>query len=63
MKPELGFQMLPILFKYMECGKLDAILGEIRNNPTSSFILFGLEIKENLIYCQHSLTVHHPQPL
>ena len=62
MESELSFQVLPILFEYMECGKLDAVLGEIRNGPTSSLILSGLEIKENPIYCQFSLTVHYPQP-
>lgn len=49
--------MLFILPKYVECGKLYAILGEIRNNLTSTFILSGLETKENSINCQLPLTI------
>ncbi len=49
--------MLFILLEYVECGKLDAILGEIRNNLTSTFILSGLETKENSVNCQLPLTI------
>jgi len=44
-EPELGLQVFPILFKDMECGKLNAILGEVSDNPASSSVLFGLETK------------------
>ena len=57
MEPELGSQMLSILLEYVECGKLDAILGEIRNSLTSTFSLSGLETKENPVNCQLSLTI------
>ena len=43
MESELGLQVLPILFKDMECGKLNAILGEVSDSPASSLLLFGLE--------------------
>jgi hypothetical protein len=57
MEPKLGPQMLPILFEYVERGKLDAILREIGNNLTPTFILSGQETKENLINCQLPLTI------
>lgn len=57
MEPELGSQMLLVLLEYVECGQLDAILGEIRNNLTSTFILSGLETKENPVNCQLPLTI------
>jgi hypothetical protein len=57
MEPELGSQMLPILLEYVECGQLDAILGEIGNNLTPTFILSGWETKENPANCQLPLTI------
>jgi hypothetical protein len=57
MEPELGSQMLPILLEYVECGQLDAILGEIGNNLTSALILSGWETKENPANCQLPLTI------
>ncbi len=38
MEPELGLQVLSILFKDMECGELNAILGEVSNSPASYLI-------------------------
>jgi len=57
MEPELVFQMLPVLFEYVECGQLDAILGEIGNNLTSSFMLSGWETKEKPANCQLPLAI------
>ncbi len=64
MEPELASQMLPVLFEYVECGKLDAILGEIGNNLTSTLVLSGLEARENSGNCQLPLaTIYNSVPL
>ena len=57
MEPELISQMLPVLLEYVECGQLNAILGEIGNNLTSTFILSGWETKKNPANCQLPLTI------
>ena len=57
MEPELRSQMLPVLLEYVECGQLNAILGEIGNNLTSAFILSGWETKENPANCQLPITI------
>ena len=43
MEPELRPQMFPILIKDMECGELNAILGEVSDSFASSSILLGPE--------------------
>lgn len=57
MEPELGSQMLPVLLEYVECGQLDAVLGEIGNIFTSTFFLSGWETKEKPANCQLPLTI------
>jgi hypothetical protein len=57
MEPELCSQMLPVLLEYVECGQLNAILGEIGNNLTSIFVLSGWETKENHANCQLPITI------
>jgi hypothetical protein len=61
MEPELGSQMFSVLLEYVECGQLDAILGEIGNNLTSTAILSGWETKENPANCQLPLRIIYIQ--
>jgi hypothetical protein len=64
MEPELRSQMLPVLLEYVERGQLDAILGEIGNNFTSTFVLYGLETRKNPAHCQLPLaTIYNLIPL
>jgi hypothetical protein len=54
-EPKLAFQMLAVLFKYVERSRLNAILGEVANGPTSCLILSPFEANEDLIHRRNFL--------